>query len=96
MSADLALAGTDTVAIGSADLNLVAGTATFVHAIGSAEKKNLSLAVFTISGLGATPDGVAAGTGPVDRAIPVAVLVLVLVAGSGLLAVSVRRLAVRR
>lgn len=63
VKADVVLAGTDTVAIGPADLNLKEGTATIVYAIGSAEDKNLELVAQTISGLHSAPGGVPSGTG---------------------------------
>ncbi|GAB3073229.1 DUF4397 domain-containing protein [Micromonospora schwarzwaldensis] len=63
VKADVVLAGTDTVAIGPADLNLKEGTATIVYAIGSAEAKNLDLVAQTISGLHSAPGGVPSGTG---------------------------------
>ncbi|MFG3300081.1 DUF4397 domain-containing protein [Micromonospora chersina] len=63
VKADVVLAGTDTVAIGPADLNLKEGTATIVYAIGSAEAKNLTLVAQTISGLHSAPGGVPSGTG---------------------------------
>ncbi|MFC4145620.1 DUF4397 domain-containing protein [Micromonospora mangrovi] len=63
VKADVVLAGTDTVAIGPADLNLKEGTATIVYAIGSAEGKNLKLVAQTITGLHSAPGGVPSGTG---------------------------------
>ncbi|MFG1672854.1 DUF4397 domain-containing protein [Micromonospora sp. NPDC049282] len=63
VKADVVLAGTDTVAIGPADLNLKEGTATIVYAIGSADAKNLDLVAQTISGLHSAPGGVPSGTG---------------------------------
>ncbi|MEV0427201.1 DUF4397 domain-containing protein [Micromonospora sp. NPDC050495] len=63
VKADVVLAGTDTVAIGPADLTLKEGTATIVYAIGSAEDKNLKLVAQTISGLHSAPGGVPSGTG---------------------------------
>ena len=62
-SADVVLAGTDTVAIGPADLDLVEGTNTIVYAWGSAEAGDLALAVQTIDGLDGMPGGVPAGGG---------------------------------
>ncbi|WP_246248284.1 DUF4397 domain-containing protein, partial [Micromonospora maritima] len=62
VKADVVLAGTDTVAIGPADLNLKEGTATIVYAIGSADAKNLDLVAQTISGLHSAPGGVPSGT----------------------------------
>ncbi|MDE9364735.1 DUF4397 domain-containing protein [Luteipulveratus sp. YIM 133132] len=63
ISADITLAGTDTVAIGPADLDLKEGTNTIVYAWGSASDKNLKLATQTISGLHSAPGGVPSGTG---------------------------------
>ncbi|KAB1907942.1 DUF4397 domain-containing protein [Micromonospora tulbaghiae] len=63
VKADVVLAGTDTVAIGPADLNLKEGTATIVYAIGSAEAKNLNVVAQTINGLHSAPGGVPSGTG---------------------------------
>ena len=60
-SADVALAGTDQVAIGPADLDLAEGTNTIVYAWGSAEDDNLELAVQTIDGLHSSPSGVPGG-----------------------------------
>ena len=63
ISADVVLAGTDTVAIGPADLDLKEGTNTIVYAWGSAADKNLKLAVQTLSGMHSAPGGVPAGAG---------------------------------
>jgi hypothetical protein len=63
VKADVVLAGTDTVAIGPADLNLKEGTATIVYAIGSAEGGNLDLVAQTITGLHSAPGGVPSGNG---------------------------------
>ncbi|WFE64334.1 DUF4397 domain-containing protein [Micromonospora sp. WMMD714] len=63
VKADVVLAGTDTVAIGPADLTLKEGTATIVYATGSAEGKNLDLVAQTITGLHSAPGGVPSGTG---------------------------------
>ncbi|WP_130799100.1 DUF4397 domain-containing protein [Streptomyces otsuchiensis] len=62
VSADVTLAGTDTVAIGPADLDLAEGTVTIVYAWGSAEDDNLALAVQTIDGTHTAPGHVDAGT----------------------------------
>ncbi|AKH81588.1 hypothetical protein AA958_04580 [Streptomyces sp. CNQ-509] len=61
VSADVVLAGTDTVAIGPADLNLAEGTNTIVYAWGSAEDDNLALKTQTISGVDSAPRGASAG-----------------------------------
>ncbi len=63
VSADVVLAGTDTVAIGPADLDLAEGVHTIVYAWGSADDDNLKLAVQTISGMHSAPSGVPGGTG---------------------------------
>ena len=62
-TAEVVLAGTDTVAIGPADLDLTEGTNTIVYAWGSAEAGDLALAVQTIDGLDGMPGGVPAGGG---------------------------------
>jgi hypothetical protein len=95
VSADVVLAGTDTVAIGPADLALAEGTNTIVYAWGSAADKNLGLAVQKISGLHSSPSGVPTGiAAPAGSGLPLWVLaVSVLAAGGALLAG--RRLAVR-
>lgn len=73
VSADVVLAGTDTRAIGPADLNLREGTATIVYAIGSAEDKNLELVTQSITGLHSAPGGVPSGDGGrADRSFPAA------------------------
>ncbi|KJK41123.1 hypothetical protein UK15_04905 [Streptomyces variegatus] len=61
VNTDVVLAGTDTVAIGPADLKLGEGTGTVVYAWGSAEDKNLALATQTFSGTASSPRGVSAG-----------------------------------
>ncbi len=63
VSADVVLAGTDTVAIGPADLDLKEGVSTIVYAWGSAADSNLALGVQTISGMASAPGGVPGGTG---------------------------------
>ncbi|MDN5796185.1 MAG: DUF4397 domain-containing protein [Intrasporangium sp.] len=62
IKADVVLAGTSTVAIGPATLNLAEGTNTIVYAWGSATDKNLALAVQVIKGLHSNPTGIPAGT----------------------------------
>ncbi|GAB2673926.1 DUF4397 domain-containing protein [Thalassiella azotivora] len=61
VSADVVLAGTDTVAIGPADVDLAEGTHTIVYAWGSASDENLALAVQSIDGLHSSPSGVPSG-----------------------------------
>lgn len=63
VTADVVLAGTSTVVIGPATLNLQAGTETIVYAIGSATDKTLGLVTQTITGLGGAPVAVPAGSG---------------------------------
>lgn len=78
ISADVVLAGTSTVAIGPATLNLKEGTNTIVYAWGSAANNNLALAVQTISGLHQAPSGVPAGNAGLagDEGFPVALVAL--------------------
>lgn len=63
VEADVVLAGTDTVAVGPADLSLKEGTATIVYAVGSAENKSLDLVTQPITGLHSAPGGVPGGSG---------------------------------
>ncbi len=63
ISADVVLAGTDTVAIGPANVELKEGTNTIVYAWGSAANKNLNLAVQVVGGMHSAPKGVPAGGG---------------------------------
>ncbi|MBI4939126.1 MAG: DUF4397 domain-containing protein [Actinobacteria bacterium] len=84
VSADVVLAGTDTVAIGPADLDLKEGTNTIVYAWGSAEDKNLALAVQTISGLHSAPGGVPSGTGGLlEDGLPMPLVAVTVVALAG-------------
>lgn len=92
VSADVVLAGTSTVAIGPASLDLAEGSATFVHAVGSAADGTLALVTFTIPGLHSAPGGVPAGTGPADSAVPMIALVVLLTLGLGIATVGGRRL----
>ncbi|MFG3350150.1 DUF4397 domain-containing protein [Streptomyces sp. NPDC048018] len=61
VNADVVLAGTDTVAIGPAKLDLAEGSNTIVYAWGSATDKNLALKTQTITGMHSAPNGVPAG-----------------------------------
>ncbi len=61
VNADVVLAGTDTVAIGPAELNLKEGTSNVVYAWGSAEDENLALVTQTFSGTETMPKAVHAG-----------------------------------
>ncbi|GAA3177180.1 DUF4397 domain-containing protein [Blastococcus jejuensis] len=92
VSADVVLAGTDTVAIGPADLNLAEGTNTIVYAWGSGDA-GYELAVQTISGAHSAPSGVPGGTGGlVDDSLP-APLMALSVAGLAVAAAGALRLA---
>lgn len=69
VQADVTLAGTEETVIGPADLPLDSGTATFVHAVGSADQGTLSLVPFTVD-LDGTPSGVPAGVAaPADSGL---------------------------
>lgn len=61
VSADVVLAGTDTVAIGPADLDLKSGTGTVVYAWGSADDDNLKLATQSVALAKASPNADSAG-----------------------------------
>jgi Domain of unknown function (DUF4397) len=96
VSADVVLAGTETVAIGPADLDLAEGATTIVYAWGSQEA-GFSLAVQTISGSHSAPSGVPGGSAGLadDDGLPVPVTALSL---AGLVAAGVagRRLVTAR
>jgi hypothetical protein len=97
-SAEVAVAGTDDVVLGPADLGLTEGTSTIVYAWGSAQEGNLQLAVQTIDGLHSAPAGVPggeAGLAPEGAVAPAWALGLGLMSALGL-AVAGRRLAVAR
>jgi hypothetical protein len=85
VKADVVLAGTDTVAIGPADLDLKEGTATIVYAIGSAEDETLDLVTQSITGLHSAPGGVPSGSGGLADQGPA--LAWYVLAGAGLLMV---------
>jgi hypothetical protein len=100
VSAAVAATGTTDPVIGPADVDLQEGTATFVHAVGSLDKKNLALVSFTVSNLHSSPGGVnsgapsgaPSGTGVPAWALVSALLGLVLAGVSALrLAAGVRR-----
>lgn len=87
ISADVVVAGTDTVAIGPADLTLAEGATTIVYAWGSADA-GYELAVQTISGAHSAPSGVPGGSaGLVDEGMPAPLMALSVVglvaAGAG-------------
>ncbi|SFF92348.1 DUF4397 domain-containing protein [Blastococcus tunisiensis] len=90
VSADVVVAGTDTVAIGPADLTLAEGTTNIVYAWGS-EEAGYELAVQTISGAHSAPTGVPGGSAGLvdDGSIPTPVAALsvlgLVAAGAGAL-----------
>lgn len=99
ISADVALAGTDTVALGPADLNIAEGANTIVYAWGSAEAGNLALATQVIDGLHSAPDGVPSGDAPMGSDSTTRMLVvtgLALMAGAAVLFGRRREALVRR
>ncbi|WP_328430146.1 DUF4397 domain-containing protein [Streptomyces sp. NBC_00443] len=61
ISADVVLTGTDTVAIGPADLNHKEGTSNVVYAWGSADDKNLALKTQSFTRMESAPKSVHAG-----------------------------------
>lgn len=81
--ADVVLAGTDTVVIGPATLDLAEGSNTIVYAWGSAEGENLALAVQVIEGLQSAPVAVDAGDGSSQSGVPAWALGLAAVAAIG-------------
>jgi hypothetical protein len=92
IKADVVLAGTSTVAIGPADLNLTSGSNTVVYAWGS-QQAGYKLATQSLNGKGAAPNGANAGSGGLaDDGFP---LPLVGLSAAGLVAAAVaaRRLA---
>ena len=94
VSAAVAATGTTDPVIGPADVDLQEGTATFVHAVGSLDKKNLQLVSFTVSNLHSSPGGVSSGApsgAPFDDGVPAWVLVSGLL-GLAVVGVSARRL----
>jgi hypothetical protein len=90
VSADVVVAGTDTVAIGPADLTLAEGTTNIVYAWGS-QDAGYELAVQTISGAHSAPSGVPGGTAGLvdDGSLPAPVAALsaigLVAAGAGAL-----------
>ena len=98
VKADVVLAGTSTVAIGPADLNLREGTSTIVYAWGSAQDKNLALAVQTIPGLSSAPTGMPGGeTGQAvaGGTVPMGAYFLAAIGLVGLVGASTRLVALR-
>ncbi|KAA6211855.1 DUF4397 domain-containing protein [Streptomyces filamentosus] len=95
VSADVVLAGTDTVAVGPATLDLAEGSNTIVYAWGSAADKNLALKTQTLTGMHSAPSGVPAGeTGqaaPVNDAAQIGALSAGALVTLGAAAVLLRR-----
>jgi Domain of unknown function (DUF4397) len=93
VSAAVAAAGTTDPVIGPADVNLGEGTATFVHAVGSLDKKNLQLVSFTVSNLHGSPNGVSSGapSGAPADGVP-GWMVATTVLGLAVIGMSARRL----
>jgi hypothetical protein len=80
VSADVVLAGTETVAIGPADLNLAEGTSTIVYA-GVRPRTTTSSSPSSGSGLHSAPGSVPSGTGGlVDDSLPLPLIALTAVA----------------
>lgn len=96
VSADVTLAGTDTVVLGPADLDLPDGTHTIVYAWGSAEDDTLDLAVQSIGGLHSPPGGVPSGETGLAAAGTAGWLLLVLVGAAGVLLAGHRLSTTRR
>ncbi len=96
ISADVVLAGTDTVAIGPADLSLAEGTTNVVYAWGNGDA-GYQLAVQTIGGMHSSPSGVPGGSAGLadDGGLPVSVIA-VSALGLGAAAFGARRLATSR
>jgi hypothetical protein len=96
VSADVVVAGTDTVAIGPADLDVAEGVTTVVYAWGS-QDAGYDLAVQTLSAQHSAPAGVPGGSGGlVDDAGFPAPLAALSVLGLAAAAVAARRLAASR
>ena len=77
-SAAVNLAGTDTTAIGPADVPVTEGVNTIVYAWGSAAGENLALAVQSVDTTMGSPSGVAAGSAPIsnDNSLPIGLIVV--------------------
>ena len=92
ISADVVLAGTDTVALGPADVPVTEGANTVVYAWGSAADSNLAFAVQKLDGLHSSPTGVPTGTAPMSDAL----MRLMAASGLGVAAAAVVLLGSRR
>jgi hypothetical protein len=96
ITADVVLAGTDTVAIGPADLDLTEGSNTVVYAWGN-EDAGYELAVQSVAGSHSAPSGVPGGSAGLadDGALPMPLIALSLagLVGAG---IAGRRLAANR
>jgi hypothetical protein len=96
VSADVVLAGGDTVVLGPADLTLAEGTATIVYAIGSAQGQTLDIVSQRINGLHSAPGGVPSGDGGLAGTGVAAWWYLLVVAGVALVVGGGLRLATAR
>jgi len=92
VSADVALAGTEDIALGPVDLDLPEGTNTIVYAWGSAADGNLNLAMQSIEGLHSAPSGVPTGEAGLADAGGAPWVLLLGVAGIAGVALAGRRL----
>ena len=98
VSADVVLAGTSTVAIGPADVNVAEGANTIVYAWGSAADSNLQLAVQNVTAKHSAPNGVPSGEAidssagvPLAGVFGIAAIVLAAAGGRRLAAARSRR-----
>lgn len=92
VSADVNLAGTDTIAIGPADLDLRKGTNTIVYAWGSAAAGNLALTTQVVDTVEAVPTAVNAGGGSSapDSGVPLWAIAAIVAGAVGVLAAGTR------
>jgi hypothetical protein len=89
--ADVVLAGTDTVALGPADVPITEGTTTIVYAWGSAEGDSLALATQVVEAHSGTPGSVPAGDGSsIPAGVPGWALALGALAALGVAASTIR------
>lgn len=89
--ADVVLAGTDTVALGPADVDVAEGATTIVYAWGSAEGESLALATQVVEAGAGAPGSVPAGDGSsVPAGVPGWALALGALAALGVAASTVR------
>ena len=85
---------TEPVVIGPADLTITEGSSLIVYAVGSLDDDNLTVLTQSISGLGTAPSAVSTGNSPVapsDSGNGTAVLLVVALAGLGLIGIGAAR-----